>query len=57
MALLLDQTDFFHIYDDVGYNYQMEWLSLGPKRYIVGQIIEFCGFQASQSVVMVREQI
>lgn len=52
VALLLDPTDFFHIYDDVGYNSQIEWYSVGPKRYIAGQIIEFCGFQASQSVVM-----
>jgi len=56
VALLLDPTDFLYIYDDEGYNNQSEW-SVGPNRYIAGQIIEFCGFQASQSVVMVRYHI
>jgi len=52
VALLLDPTDFFVEYDDEGYNYQINFWSVGPKRYIAGQIIEFCGFQASQSVVL-----
>jgi len=52
VALLLDPTDFFHIYDDMGYNSQIKWWSVGPDRYIAGQIISFCGFQASQSVVL-----
>jgi len=52
VLLLLDLTDFFYIYDYEGYNYQLPSLSVGPWRYIAGQIIEFCGFQASQSVVL-----
>ncbi len=60
LLLLLDVTDFGNNpyedgYSDDGYNDEL-FLGVGPKRYVLGMILEFCGFQASQSVVLVRSR-
>jgi len=57
VLLLVDFTDFGA---DVNFQYyyygqhynDSTWRAVGPKRYIVGIVLEFCGFQAAQSVVL-----
>eukprot|EP00554_Chaetoceros_debilis_P001690 CAMPEP_0194082180 /NCGR_PEP_ID=MMETSP0149-20130528/7761_1 /TAXON_ID=122233 /ORGANISM="Chaetoceros debilis, Strain MM31A-1" /LENGTH=778 /DNA_ID=CAMNT_0038764267 /DNA_START=599 /DNA_END=2935 /DNA_ORIENTATION=+ len=48
--LLVDFSDFGNDYED-GYN-DGYWYSVGPSRYVCGIILEFCGYQAAQSVVL-----
>ncbi len=55
LILLLDVTDFGADPNQEGYNYELP-LAVHPWRYILGIILEFCGNQASQSVILVRSQ-
>lgn len=50
--LLVDVSDFGNDINEDGYN-DGYWKSVGPARYVCGIILEFCGFQAAQSVVLV----
>lgn len=52
LVLLLDVTDFGADPYVEGYNYDQN-LAVHSWRYILGIILEFCGFQASQSVILV----
>ena len=53
LLLLLDVTDFVNVpEEDDGYN-DGEFLAVAPWRYVTGIVLEFCGLQASQSVVLV----
>jgi len=48
--LLFDLSDFVQ---DVNDDYvEWRWAAVGPKRYVIGMVLVFCGFQAAQSVVM-----
>jgi len=53
LLLLLDVTDFVNVpEEDDGYN-DGEFLAVAPWRYVTGIVLEFCGLQAAQSVVLV----
>lgn len=51
--LMFDVTDFGANPEQEGYNYQNP-LAVTQWRYIAGIILEFCGSQAAQSVILVR---
>ena len=44
-----DRTDQYNF--DPHYNY-WHWAAVGPRRYVAGIILEFCGIQASQSIII-----
>lgn len=62
ILLLIDVGDFNELgenvesyYDDQYENLgQWNWSVVGPQRYVVGIILQFCGLQASQSIILVR---
>jgi len=51
LFILFDFTDLGADPNEDGYNYNMFW-AVRPWRYIVGIVMEFCGFQAAQSVIL-----
>jgi hypothetical protein len=55
LLLLVDFTDFGadeNGEDQDGYNDEL-FFAVAPWRYILGIVLEFCGFQAAQSVILV----
>jgi hypothetical protein len=62
VILLIDFSDFSEVdkyypsyYDDQYENLNdWNWAVVGPKRYVVGVILQFCGLQAAQSITLVR---
>ena len=53
LLFLFDVTDFGADPYQEGYNND-QFFAVHSWRYIIGIILEFCGFQASQSVILVR---
>ena len=49
--LLFDLSDFVEDVNDYEY-VEWQWAAVGPRRYVAGIILEFCGMQAAQSVVL-----
>ena len=49
--LLFDLSDFVEDVNDNEY-VEWQWAAVGPRRYVAGIILEFCGMQAAQSVVL-----
>lgn len=62
VILLIDFSDFSEVdkyypsyYDDQYENLNdWNWAVVGPKRYVLGVILQFCGLQAAQSITLVR---
>lgn len=52
VILLIDFTDFNVENSSDEYYNEGKLFAVGEKRYILGIILEFCGFQASQSIVL-----
>lgn len=55
LCLLFDVTDFGADPFQEGYNDEL-FLAVSPSRYVIGLVLEFCGYQAAQSVILVRRQ-
>jgi MFS family permease len=49
--LLIDVTDFVNESEEQHYN-EGQFGAVGPKRYILGMVLQFCSSQAAQSVVL-----
>jgi MFS family permease len=52
VTLLIDFTDFNVENSTDEYYNEGKLFAVGEKRYVLGIILEFCGFQASQSIVL-----
>lgn len=51
--LLIDFTDFFMNDMNWQQNYNAgHFAAVGPKRYVIGIVLQFCSFQAAQSVLL-----